>query len=290
MKKLSAGCLTLLIVPIILRVLYTLWDPGYARMPEVKNLDLNQAISILKEYGFEYSVQPTDGGKKNWVFAQAPAAGEFFRKDRKVVLFIQTGFVSVTLPASNGGVLESSRSGNQVLNRDLVLPAGTVFTIKLKELIVATEASSSQTLDALLAKPVFLNGEILCYEGAGALLRYEVKTSPDTVEAELRLLEVVLVNGAVLEVHSDALARKASTSIAAAAGGAVGGAAVGAIIGTLIGSLFGAPEVGMLIGGAGGVPTGAAVAAELTKNLTIEAGTSVEFTLHDDAIVHFPAR
>jgi hypothetical protein len=290
-KKVLGGCLTLLVTPVIVTLILKVFvDPGYGWVPSVTKMYENEAIMKLKSKGFEYSEKRTHGGQRDWVFSQAPSPGSFYRKDKPVDLFVQDGLIPVPLPDTRIGTLESNRTDDVPANGDVIVPAGTVFSIALNEPLVISQSSSSQTLEATVAKPVFINGQVLCYDRAAAQVRYEAKATATTVEAEMGLIDVVLVNGATLAVQSDELKKKASASIGAVTGGALGGGAAGAILGTIVGSIFGFPELGMLGGTVVGAPIGALAATELTKKLTINAGTIVQFTLQDEQLVHFAAR
>jgi hypothetical protein len=187
---------------------------------------------------------------------------------------------SNSAPANNSGSPMSnmkSESKPEPL-RPLIVPAGTVMTVRLGQAVGSKISTAGQTFTATVASPVTVEGKTVIPSGASAsgtvvdakpLGRFKGGAS-----LQLRLTSVS-VNGADQAVSTSSVTRVASGKGKRTAILAGGGAGLGALIGGLAGGGKGA-AIGALAGGGAG--TGGA-AFTGNKDIVLPAESALSFKL-----------
>jgi hypothetical protein len=162
--------------------------------------------------------------------------------------------------------------------KPVVLPAGTVLTVRMGEAVGSKISQAGQTFSATLAQPVEVGGRTVIPSGASAsgvvadakpLGRFKGGAA-----LELKLTSVS-VHGTDHPIQTVATTRTQAGKGKRTAVMAGGGAALGALIGGLAGGGKGA-AIGALAGGGAG--TGGA-AFTGNKDIVIPAESAVSFTL-----------
>jgi hypothetical protein len=162
--------------------------------------------------------------------------------------------------------------------KPVVLPAGTVLTVRLGEAVGSKISQPGQTFSATLAQPVEVGGRTVIPSGASAsgvvadakpLGRFKGGAA-----LELKLTSVT-IHGSEHAIETAAMTRTEKGKGKRTAVMAGGGAALGALIGGLAGGGKGA-AIGALAGGGAG--TGGA-AFTGNKEIVIPAESAVSFTL-----------
>jgi hypothetical protein len=186
-------------------------------------------------------------------------------------------------PSSNSG--DGSAMSNTAMSnmkpeprRPLVVPAGTVLTVRLGQAVGSKISSAGQTFTATLASPVVVDGKTAIPAGATA--------SGTVVDAkplgrfkggavlQLRLTSLT-VNGSDRSISTSSVTRTETGKGKRTAILAGGGAAVGALIGGLAGGGKGA-GIGALAGGGAGAG-GAAFTGN--KDVVLPAESALSFKL-----------
>ncbi len=162
--------------------------------------------------------------------------------------------------------------------KPVVLPAGTVLTVRMGEAVGSKISQAGQTFSATLAQPVAVGGRTVIPSGANAagvvadakpLGRFKGGAA-----LELKLTSVT-IHGTEHSIETAAMSRTQAGKGKRTAVMAGGGAALGALIGGLAGGGKGA-AIGALAGGGAG--TGGA-AFTGNKDIVIPAESAVSFTL-----------
>jgi hypothetical protein len=160
----------------------------------------------------------------------------------------------------------------------LVVPAGTVLTVRLGQSVGSKISSSGQTFTATLASPVSVDGKTAIPAGATAsgvvvdakpLGRFKGGAS-----LQLRLTSIT-IGGSEQSISTSSVARTATGKGKRTAVLAGGGAALGALIGGLAGGGKGA-GIGALAGGGAGAG-GAAFTGN--KDIVLPAESALSFKL-----------
>jgi hypothetical protein len=199
-------------------------------------------------------------------------------------------------PASNSGAADSSSSsgassGSAMSNMSnmkseakpaapklLVVPAGTVLTVRLGQAVGSKISSAGETFTATVASPVTVDGRTAIPSGATAsgtvvdakpLGRFKGGAS-----LQLRLTSIT-VNGADQAISTSSVVRSATGKGKRTAVLAGGGAGLGALIGGLAGGGKGA-AIGALAG-AGAGTGGAAFTGN--KDIVLPAESALSFKL-----------
>jgi len=160
----------------------------------------------------------------------------------------------------------------------VVIPAGTVLTVKTGQPLSSKSSQSGQTFLASLAKTVSVDGSPAL--GAGSTVSGTVVTakSKGKIKGEGQLdlaLTSISVHGHTYEIQTNVLSStvkgKGKRTAATTGGGAAGGALIGGIAGGGKGAAIGA-GVGAAAGFVGGAFTG-------NKQIEIPAEAALSFTL-----------
>ena len=162
--------------------------------------------------------------------------------------------------------------------RPLVIPAGTVLTVRLGQAVGSKISNSGDTFSATMAQPVVVNGTTVIPAGAAAQGTV-VQAAPlgrFKGGALLRLaLTSVTVHGASHEVQTATVSRSEKGKGKRSAVMIGGGAGLGALIGGLTGGGKGAA-----IGAAAGAGAGTAGTAFTgNKNIELPAESTISFSL-----------
>jgi len=162
--------------------------------------------------------------------------------------------------------------------KPLVVPAGTVLTVRLGQSVGSKISSPGQTFTATLASPVSVDGKTAIPAGASAsgvvvdakpLGRFKGGAS-----LQLRLTSIA-VGGSERSISTSSVSRSATGKGKRTAVLAGGGAALGALIGGLAGGGKGA-GIGALAGGGAGAG-GAAFTGN--KDIVLPAESALSFKL-----------
>jgi hypothetical protein len=162
----------------------------------------------------------------------------------------------------------------------VVVPAGTMITIRLGEAVGSKISSPGQSFSATVATPVAVEGVTVIPEGAAATGTV-VDAKPLGRFKGGALLQIklssVTVNGSPHEVQTSALTRsiqgKGKRTAVLTGGGAAAGALIGGLVGGGKGAAIGAVS-GAGAGGAGSAFTG-------NKEIVLPAESAVSFKLEE---------
>jgi hypothetical protein len=162
--------------------------------------------------------------------------------------------------------------------KPIVVPAGTVITVRLNDAVGTKISQSGQTFSATVAQPVEVNGTTVIPDGAEATGTVVTATPAGRFKggSVLQLkLDSVTINGKPHPVETSALTRSEKGKGKRTATMVGGGAGVGALIGGLAGGGKGA-AIGA-IAGAGAGTAGSAFTGN--RDITLPAESVVSFKL-----------
>jgi len=180
-----------------------------------------------------------------------------------------------------GGAMSSSTAPTKPAEAPappMVVPAGTVLTVRLGEALGSKLSTAGQSFSATLADPVEVDGKTVIPAGAAAkgtvvdakpLGRFKGGAS-----LEVRLTSIT-INGADQAVETSAVSRVEKGKGKRTAVLAGGGTALGAIVGGIAGGGKGA-AIGALAGGGAG---GAGAAFTGNKEIVLPAEAALSFKL-----------
>jgi hypothetical protein len=206
--------------------------------------------------------------------AQAPAEAPKPPAPKKHVVKKQV----VSKPAAAEGPAEPSEATAPAVHKPVILPAGTVLTVRLNEAISSKSNHAGDKFTATIDEPVEAGGKVVVPKGSSV--------SGTVTDAKARgklkgsaLLRLVLDSMTVKEKDYDIETAVVAQSMAgkgkrtAALGG--GGAATGALVGAVAGGAKGF-GIGMLVGAGVGLAGGAFTG---NKNIELPAETLLSFKL-----------
>lgn len=166
----------------------------------------------------------------------------------------------------------------------VMLPAGTLITVRLIDGIDVDKSGAGQNFRASLDDPLMINGKVVVPRGTDAVVQaVGVKQSgrmKGSDEITLKLASIV-VKGKRYDVVSSYVEQKSSGEGKKTTRKILGGAGLGAAIGAIAGGGTGA-AIGALAGGAAGT----AISASGQAHLKVPAETRLQFALSSAVKIH----
>jgi serine/threonine protein kinase len=227
------------------------------------------ATSIFPSGGGELKELPREGGAN-------PGAGG-----------AKSGAPQTSQPgATPSGVAQQSATPLKVPAQApaLVIPAGTVVTVRLIDGVDSSRSQAGQRFDASVDAPVAVGGRTIIPKGANAKVVLAAVNQAGHIEgrSEVKLALVsVSIRGVPHAVHSDVFDKQGASRGKASAVVIGGGAAVGGAIGGIFGH-----KKGAAVGAASGAGAGAGVQmAGKGQAVTVPSETRIDFTLRSPITV-----
>ena len=185
---------------------------------------------------------------------------------------------STNSPSTSMSGGQMGAEAKEAPRQPIVVPAGTVITVRLGETLSSKGSQSGQTFTASVVTPVDVEGKTVIPAGAAATGSVVTAQSAGRFKGASLLeikLDSVTIEGHSHSIETSSVARSQKGKGKRTATMVGGGAGAGAIIGALAGGGKGA-AIGALVGGGAGT---AGSAFTGNRDVTLPAESAVSFKL-----------
>ncbi|HEY3442170.1 MAG TPA: hypothetical protein VGK29_15530 [Paludibaculum sp.] len=163
----------------------------------------------------------------------------------------------------------------------VTIPAGTMITVRLRDTLRASSASTDDPFHATLDQPLIVDGMVLAERGTAQRGRVTESVAAGRVKGRaaltLELTQLVTSDGQKIDIHTESYRKEAASGLKSDAAKAGVMAGIGAAIGAMAGGGKGA-AIGAGVGGAAGAGT---VLATKGQDAEIPSETRLTFRLKD---------
>jgi hypothetical protein len=164
----------------------------------------------------------------------------------------------------------------------VTIPAGTLLTVRLRQLISTDRQAAGDPFAATLDQPIVIDGFVIADKGSNVRGKITALDAPGRVKGRaaisLELTEINTTDGQRVDIRTDTYRNEAASGKKGDVAKLGAGAALGAIIGAIAGGGKGA-AIGAGVGGAAG---GGAVLATKGEDVRLTSETKLSFRLAEN--------
>ena len=164
----------------------------------------------------------------------------------------------------------------------VTIPAGTLLTVRLRQLISTDRQAAGDPFAATLDQPIVIDGFVIADKGSNVRGKITALDAPGRVKGRaaisLELTEINTTDGQRVDIRTDTYRNEAASGKKGDIAKLGAGAALGAIIGAIAGGGKGA-AIGAGVGGAAG---GGAVLATKGEDVRLTSETKLSFRLAEN--------